>query len=211
MASGARTQHWQPTTATETGGYWESVSQYPPIAQEERMIETSLFQQNIIPASPKLMEVVKIKPQLASRLNAEWHSRLPQIHWSNIVRNRNYICYGAMFDWRYFAVAIWSSPVNQSFDFDTVLELRRLAISPDAPKFTATWMLGKMVKLLRVDLPSIARLISYQDTEAHKGTIYKAANWFVAGDVKYRAWDKTRERSKPQSTADKIRWEYMLK
>ena len=175
------------------------------------MLEMGLFRQGLFPTSPRQMEVVKVKPQLASELNATWHSRLPEIHWSNIVRNRNFICYGAMFDWRYFAVAIWSSPVNQNFDFDTVLELRRLAISPEAPKFTATWMLGKMVKLLKTDLPTIERLISYQDTEVHKGTIYKAANWFAASETKFQPWDKSRERNESQSTADKVRWEYHLK
>lgn len=175
------------------------------------MLNMNLFRQGLFPTSPRQMEVVKIKPQLASELNKTWHSRLPEIHWSNIVRNRNYICYGAMFDWRYFAVSIWSSPVNRSFDMDTVLELRRMAISPEAPKFTATWMLGKMVKLLRTALPGIERLISYQDTEVHTGTIYKAGNWQAVSVTKFRAWDKSRVRNGSQSTADKIRWEYQLK
>lgn len=169
---------------------------------------TSLFRQGLFPDSPRDMGIEKIKPQLASELNAMWHSRLPEIHWSSIVRNRNHVCYGAAFDWQYFAVAIWSSPVNQYFDFDTVLELRRLAISPDAPKFTATWMLGKMVKQLRKDLPGVDRLISYQDTEVHKGTIYKAANWFVANETNFKPWDVSRKRRAAQSTANKIRWEY---
>ena len=173
--------------------------------------ELGLLRQGFNPITPKDFEVVKIKPQLASELNKIWHSRLPEIHWSNITRNRNYVCYAAMFDYKYFAVAIWSSPVNQSFDFDTVLELRRLAISPDAPKFTATWMLGKMIKKLRVDLPMINRLISYQDTEVHKGTIYKAGNWIKTNQTKFRAWDKSRDRNKSQSTSDKIRWEYFIK
>jgi hypothetical protein len=33
---------------------------------------------------------VVIKPQLASQLNEKWHSRLPRIHRSNIVRSKNY-------------------------------------------------------------------------------------------------------------------------
>ena len=89
----------------------------------------SLFTQYQVPQTPKAMTLHKLKPQFASELNREWHSRLPIIHWSNIVRNRNYICYGACYDWQYFGVGIWSSPVNQNFDFDTVLELRRLAIA----------------------------------------------------------------------------------
>lgn len=176
------------------------------------MYELGLFRQGLFPKSPKELEIVKVKAHLASQLNKLWHSRLPNIHPSNIIRNRHYICYGAMFDWRYFAVAIWSSPVNQSYDIDTVLELRRLAICPEAPKFTATWMIGKMIKRLKIDLPNIERLISYQDKEVHTGTIYKAANWFIAGETQFKDWSKSRsDRNKAQSTANKIRWEYLLK
>ena len=148
----------------------------------------SLFTQYQVPQTPKAMTLHKLKPQFASELNREWHSRLPIIHWSNIVRNRNYICYGACYDWQYFGVGIWSSPVNQNFDFDTVL----------------------MVKAIREDVPGITRLISYQDTEVHRGTIYKAANWFPATQTKFQPWDKSRSRNGSQSTANKIRWEYFL-
>jgi hypothetical protein len=116
-----------------------------------------------------------------------------------------------MFDWQYFAVGIWSSPVSRSFDIDTVLELRRLAVSDKCPKFTATWMIGKMVKDIAKNLPMIDRLISYQDTEVHTGTIYKAANWQKTNTTKFSPWDKSRDRLVAQTTADKIRWEYNLK
>ena len=173
-------------------------------------IELGLFRQGLSPGSPKQLELVSISADLGSKLNAVWHSRLPDIHPSNITRNRNYICFATMFDWRYFSAAIWSSPVNQSFDIDSVLELRRLAISPESPRFTATWMLSKMIKDIQKKIPKITRLISYQDTDVHTGTIYKAANWKNMSTVKYRTWNESRERNKPQSTADKIRWEYDL-
>ena len=173
-------------------------------------IELGLFREGLFPESPKQLELVSISAHLASKLNDAWHSRLPYIHPSNITRNRNYICFATMFDWRYFSTAIWSSPVNQSFNIDSVLELRRLAISPESPKFTATWMLSKMIKDIQKKIPRITRLISYQDTAVHTGTIYKAANWENKSTVKYRAWDKSRERNKPQSESDKIRWEYLL-
>ena len=177
----------------------------------ESIHQMNLFSQGVLPSSPRQMELTMISPKMASKLNATWHSRLPIIHWSNITRNRNYICYGAMFDWRYFAVGIWSSPVNPNFDLDTVLELRRLAISPEAPKYTATWMLGRMVKLLKTYLPAINRLISYQDVEVHSGTIYKAANWLAVSRKRFQAWDESRNRNSPQSTGDKVRWEYHIK
>lgn len=175
-------------------------------------IELGLFRQGLYPTSPRQMEIVKINAILASELNAVWHSRLPKIDWSNIVRNKFYICYAAMFDWRYFAVAIWSSPVARNFDFNSVLELRRLAISPESPKFTATWMLGKMAKRLKIDLPDIKKLISYQDIQVHTGTIYKAANWIAVSEVIADTWDRpNRSRDNPQARAGKIRWEYQLK
>jgi len=54
-------------------------------------------------------------------------------------------------------------------------------------------------------------LISYQDTEVHTGTIYKAANWIPANRTKFASWNVSRERNSDQSTADKIRWEYKIK
>lgn len=163
------------------------------------------------PDSPKQFDIVPVSARLASKLNAEWHSRLPVIHWSNIVRNRYYACYGAMFDWRYFAVAIWSSPVSRNLDAGHILELRRLAISPEAPKYTATWMIGKMVKIIRQKFPEIDVLVSYQDTEVHSGTIYKAANWTPSVFTRFQPWDKSRKRNKAQSAADKVRWEYHIR
>jgi len=116
-----------------------------------------------------------------------------------------------MFENRWLAVGIWSSPVNQAFDMDSVLELRRMAIASEAPKNTATRMLRIMIMLIRQRLPTIKRLISYQDTEVHKGTIYKASGWQAIDTIKYRPWNKTRQRDNEQSTADKTRWEYLVK
>jgi hypothetical protein len=162
------------------------------------------------PTSPKLMQIVTISAARACQLNGEWHSRLPNIHPSNVTRNRHYACFAAKYNFDVYAVAIWSSPVNQSFCMDTVLELRRMAIRDEAPKNTATWMLSKMTKQIKKLLPSIKRLISYQDTDVHHGTIYKAGNWIPVSVVEYRPWNKTRLRNNEQSNASKIRWEYSL-
>lgn len=167
----------------------------------------NMFSEGTSPSSPKMFDLVVIKAIEASKLNALWHSRLPVIPWSNIVRNRNYVCYGAMYDYRYFAVGIWSSPVNRYLDPDAVLELRRLAISYECPKFTATWMIGKMIKDISKRFPGINKLISYQDTEVHTGTIYKAANWKNVCIAGTGNWE-SRDRNKPQSNSLKNRWEY---
>ena len=50
-----------------------------------------------------------------------------------------------------------------------------------------------------------------QDTEVHSGTIYKASNW-VEGARQDSVLDwttKKRKRTKLQSTAAKVRWEYL--
>lgn len=167
-----------------------------------------------IPTSPLQFSFEEIKAKIACDLNAKWHSRFPNIHYSNVVRNKRYICYAAKFDGNYFAVAIWSSPIagNRLKDGWLLLELRRMAIAPNAPKNTASRMISFMTKDIKKRFPEIIRLISYQDTEAHFGTIYKASNWKPIDTKQTQTdWGYTgRKRNKPQSTAPKIRWEYSL-
>ena len=167
-----------------------------------------------IPTSPLQFTFEEIKAKAACELNAKWHSRFPYIHWSNVVRNKRYICYAAKYEGKYFAVAIWSSPIagNRLKDGWLLLELRRMAISSEAPKNTASRMLSFMIKDIKKRFPEIIRLISYQDTEAHYGTIYKASNWSLVNTMTTETdWGHTgRKRNKPQSSAPKVRWEYNL-
>ena len=65
-----------------------------------------------IPKSPKYLRMDIIKPQFAVLLNKIWHSRLPKIHWSNVVRNRYYVCYGASYMGVWVACAISSEFVE---------------------------------------------------------------------------------------------------
>lgn len=164
-----------------------------------------------IPTSPLQFTIKEMGVKTACMLNRHWHSRLPEIDWSNIVRNGYYVCYGALFEQTWYAVGLWSSPVNQSFNLEETLELRRMAIAGNAPKNTASRMIRIMVQLIRKRFPLVTKLISYQDTEVHNGTIYKASGWRQASRTKYQAWDKSRKRTESQSRADKIRWEYLLK
>lgn len=167
-----------------------------------------------IPTSPKQFELVKIKAKMACELNRKWHSRLPKIDWSNVVRNTHYICYGFRFDGRWYAVGIWSSPVaqNRFKDGRAMLELRRLAICSESPQNTATRMISMMIKDITVRFLDINRLISYQDTEVHLGTIYKASNWVVGGKSAGIPWStENRIRNVEQSLARKVRWEHPIK
>ena len=166
----------------------------------------------IPPTTPKKMNLREVGVEFAMRHNEMWHSRLPKTEQSNLIRNKLTAFYGAEFEDHCFAVAIWTSPVARKLaEQGTFLELRRLAIAPDAPKFSATWMLGKMIKNIKVKFPEVTKLVSYQDTEVHTGTIYAAANWKKDHISKGAEWSvPSRPRPKAQSTADKIRWVYDL-
>jgi hypothetical protein len=162
--------------------------------------------------TPKSFKLKEIAPIIASRLNGIWHSRLPIIKPSNIIRNKNYICFGLFIDELCYGIAIWSSPVSASLDFKSILELRRMALSPNCPKNTATWFLSKCIKQIKIRFPQIIKLISYQDTLVHKGTIYSAGNWKANYKTKFSPWTtKRRKRNIEQAPTDKVRWEYELK
>jgi hypothetical protein len=154
--------------------------------------------------------MVTISVKDARRLNEKWHSRLPKIPESCILRNKYRICFGAFFEGNCYAIAIITSPVNPALEKQLIVELRRLAISGNAPKNTASWMLGKIVKDVFIEWPEVEKIISYQDCEVHTGTIYKAANWIPAHTTKYTDWNHaSRKRNLSQSTSNKIRWEYL--
>lgn len=163
--------------------------------------------------SPKQLEINYMKPSVACEYNQMWHRTLPKIHYTAIVRSTHYKIYGAFYGDSCVAVAMWSSPVSRYLDRFKYLELRRFAISPDAPKYTATWMIGKMVKDIKKSLPDIEILISYQDADFHDGIIYKASNWTPVYLKNKGNWGGTRtDRQKSVSNLhNKIRWEYHLK
>jgi hypothetical protein len=184
---------------------------------DSSMVEQLSFQiegGGSIPTSPLQFKFEIIPAKAACELNAKWHSKFPEIHWSNVVRNKRYICYAAKFEGNYFAVSIWSSPIagHRFKDGWLLLELRRMAICEKAPKNTASRMLSWMCKDIKKRFPEIIRLISYQDTVAHLGTIYKASNWKLINTMsKETDWRSTgRKRNIPQSNAPKVRWELEL-
>jgi|DEB0MinimDraft_3_1074331.scaffolds.fasta_scaffold144967_1 hypothetical protein len=169
-----------------------------------------LYDGGAIPTSPLHLVIEQIDVHTACKQNKIWHSRLPEIHWSNVVRNKHYVCYGARYDGYLHAVAIWSSPVaaNRMKDGKSSLELRRFAIAPTAPTNTGSRMLSVMVRLIRKKFPDITKLVSYQDTEVHTGTIYKASGWSLATINNGQGWTTSkRSRNKEQSLAPKARWE----
>ena len=156
--------------------------------------------------------VEETKAQTACLLNETWHSRLPNIHYSNVVRNKKYVCFIFKYREAIIGTAIWSSPVARRLDPITYLELRRMALSNVCPKNTATYTISKMIKKIKIKFPDLTKLISYQDTEVHLGTIYKASNWVKSITNTGGEWSKpSRKRKKTQTNSPKIRWEYTLK
>jgi hypothetical protein len=162
------------------------------------------------PTSPLSMRVERIAYETAKALNQKWHSRLPRIGDPPGTTNAM-ICFGAAYRGVLYAVAIWSHPVNRSLPQNEWLELRRMAISDDAPKMTGSWMLGVMARLVRKSRPEVRTLISYQDKAVHSGTIYRAAGWKATTVKRYSSWsNQTRVRPECQAKSDKQRWEYIL-
>ena len=179
------------------------------------MVALPLFQEDdggSIPTSPLQLRFRSCSLPVALELNARWHSRFPYMQ-SRAVWNS--ACYVAQFENLILASAIWSRPIaaNRMRDGDKLMELRRMAICADAPKNTASRMLGWMARELRRTHPAVIRLVSYQDVDAHDGTIYKASGWTQGPRSSFVDW-ATRSKAPgrvTQSTADKIRWEKQIR
>jgi hypothetical protein len=167
-----------------------------------------------IPISPLQLQIEIIDVPLAAQLNRLWHSRVPVIPPSNVYRCTHKICFGANHKNIWYAVAIWSSPVARKLNGQNILELRRLAISPEAPKNTASRMISVMVKMIKKNLPEVWKLISYQDPQVHTGTIYMASGWqrgYQPLASSNTGWGN-RIRNKMQApTPLKIRWEKQIR
>ena len=160
-----------------------------------------------IPTSPLQLRFGQITLQKAKELNDAWHSRLPRY-----AQTQCLVSYGAEHDGVFFAIAIWSNPSSAMIDASWI-ELKRMAICSDAPKNTASRMLGWMIRDIRKLFPSCPRLISYQDPQVHTGGIYKASGWLCTGARKSGGFASTtrRKREADQAPGDKVRWEYELK
>lgn len=163
--------------------------------------------------SAKDLRIIEIDMREACRLNRQWHSMLPRTDLGNMLCGNTSAAYAAEFDDRYFAVAIFSQPIIRAIAKDGVtLELRRLAICADAPKFTATRMLGICCRLVAAKYPQMRKIVSYLAVDVHKGTIYKAAGWVPVGDIsdarpQRKRGEHGRATGPLQTKSRKQRWE----
>ena len=162
------------------------------------------------PTSALQLIVDRIPFLIALDLNALWHSTLPRFG-TGFIKNQPFLCYGAEFDGVFYTSAIWSNPCARNLPQQTWLELRRFAISPDAPKFTASRVLAVMTRLVRRIRPDVVTLVSYQDIEAHTGTIYRASGWRPTTINTDGNWTRVkRDRPAAQRPGAKQRWELSL-
>ena len=182
----------------------------------DRVLHPLFDSQALVPARARFLSMTRIDTPVAVALCRKWHSRLP-----NTQAGPWQYAFGAHFDGTLFAVALWNNPSTRSLPSHWA-ELRRLARSPDAPRYTCSRFLAWMVRYLRKNAPHHERCISYQDPVVHKGTIYKAAGWTVG----HEGGDRVRDRSKPRKGTDrayrsnmngvevdavgKVRWEIAL-
>lgn len=84
-----------------------------------------------------------------------------------------------------YGVCWWIPPASPSVarycseDFAGVLSLSRMALTPDAPRNAASFLLSRSIKLLPERYHT---LVTYADTwQGHTGGIYKATNWHYDG------------------------------
>lgn len=186
---------------------------YPYSRADGAAVARPLFQAGeggSIPTSALHLQYLPIGFDTARALNALWHSVLPNMHVTSSGGGPIPAqCYVAEYDEHWYATAIWTAPVNRELGKmgNRILELRRLAIAPPAPKNTASRMLSYMTRDLRKRFPTVEVFISYQAVDHHSGTIYKAAGWSPVGYKVFGRWGDQRPRGVPQTTSDKVRWE----
>lgn len=168
------------------------------------------------PGKARQLTFSRCSVEHARGCNKRWHSRMPVTNvgpWQ--------FAFSADFAGTTYAVAMWHNPSGRCLPSHW-LELRRLAISPEAPKNTASRFMGWMVRYFKRTCPDRERCISYQDTAVHDGTIYRAAGWHIGYTSKRRNRDRSGLRAgtrrlyrwdangRDVEAALKIRWEKEL-
>ena len=129
------------------------------------------------------MEVAPVKYQASKDwiLKKHYAKRMPSISFA----------FGLFLEGDLIGIITYGSPASPSLckgvcgeEYrDRVLELNRLVINSTAPKNSASFLIGKSLKLL----PRDKIVVSYADTEqGHVGYVYQATNWIYTGCTKAR-------------------------
>lgn len=105
------------------------------------------------------------------------------------------ICFGLFRDDKLVGVCAFACPCSENVrrsvfgknHKEKVIELHRLVILDSEPKFTATKLISKSLKLLLKIKPEIRGVITFADSsEGHYGTIYQASNAIYLGTTEKR-------------------------
>jgi hypothetical protein len=177
-------------------------------------LEPLLHTPSALASSAKQLRLELVPMTWAVHLNHQWHSQLPDpgvLEFGDIR-----IAHALTFDGGVYAVAVWTRPVagnRIAHPTNHLVELRRLAIPDYAPKYTATRALGQMERWFKRERPDLCRMLSYQISEVHSGTIYKAANWYEARHQKeHESWTShSKRKALDQSSSPKVRWERQIR
>lgn len=158
------------------------------------------------PTSALCLRFSEAHLKTAKALNAALHSRLPKF-----ARPTCRVAYTAEFDGLYYASAIWTNPLARMLPQMEWMELNRMAIAPDAPKNTASRMLGWMARDIGTRFPDVRVLISYQECDHHTGGIYRAAGWVATVRSDGGEWASvSKTRAAVVRGGPKQRWEKVL-
>lgn len=107
-----------------------------------------------------------------------------------------------------YGVATWGKPCARNEDQLHTLEHSRMALSPIAPRNSATYFLAKMRAWIRTHMPEIRRLISYVTMSKHTGVTYRADNWHKVYEKRTnQSWSKSRPTRRGVSSNHKAKFE----
>lgn len=103
---------------------------------------------------------------------------------------------------------MWGRPSARNIDQAEILQLTRMYFIDDTEPCVESKALAMARKYISKHKPKIKGLITYASTqERHKGTIYRADNWFEIGCTKNSAsgWE-TRSGRTNRDLSDKIKF-----
>ncbi len=93
-------------------------------------------------------------------------------------------CFRLEFNGNTIGGAVYGPPRHDGVYGDGVLDLRRFACVEDAPKNTESFFLSKTILLIKKHKMA-KKILTYADeTQGHRGTIYKACNFKKIGETK---------------------------
>ena len=87
-------------------------------------------------------------------------------------------------------VAQWLPPTKVAAEsvnrenWTRVLSLTRLAVHPDVPTNGASFLMGRSIRIIKLDRKWVSLVTYADDFMEHRGQIYRATNWQYVGHMK---------------------------